>query len=50
MFSLKINIQNEVYDKTIQMLAGATKKIKVGLPEKLDTDLGPLIEKMQRKN
>ena len=37
-------IQNEVYDKTIQMLIGATKKIKVGLPERLDTDLGPLID------
>ena len=37
-------IQNEVYDKTIQMLIGATKKIQVGLPERLDTDLGPLID------
>ena len=43
--SLKnISYTNEVYDKTIQMLVGATKKIKVGLPEKLDTDLGPLID------
>ena len=38
-------IQDEVYEKTIRMLIGATKKIKVGLPHKLETDLGPLIDK-----
>ncbi len=37
-------IQDEVYEKTISMLIGATKKIKVGLPYKLETDVGPLID------
>ncbi len=37
-------IQDEVYEKTIEMLIGATKKIKVGLPNKLETDVGPLID------
>ena len=37
-------IQDEVYDKTINMLIGATKKLKVGLPYLLDTDIGPLID------
>ena len=37
-------IQDEVYKKTIKMLIGATKKLKVGLPNKLETDVGPLID------
>ena len=37
-------IQDEVYDKTIKMLIGATKKIKVGLPHLIETDVGPLID------
>ena len=37
-------IQDEVYDKTISMLIGATKKLKVGLPYLLGTDIGPLID------
>lgn len=42
-------IQDEVYDKTINMLIGATKKLKVGLPYLLDTDIGPLID-VEAKN
>ena len=42
-------IQDEVYDKTINMLIGATKKLKVGLPYLLDTDIGPLID-IEAKN
>ena len=42
-------IQDEVYDKTIKMLIGATKKLKVGLPYLLDTDIGPLID-IEAKN
>ena len=42
-------IQDEVYDKTIKMLIGATKKLKVGLPYLLDTDIGPLID-VEAKN
>ncbi len=37
-------IQEEVYDKTIKMLIGATKKINVGLPQNLNTDIGPVID------
>ena len=42
-------IQDEVYDKTINMLIGATKKLKIGLPYLLDTDIGPLID-IEAKN
>ena len=37
-------IQEEVYARTINMLKGATKKIKVGLPYLLSTDIGPVID------
>ena len=37
-------IQEEVYDKTIEMLIGATNKIKVGMPNLIDTDIGPAID------
>ena len=37
-------IQDEVYDKTIEMLIGATNKIKVGMPNLIDTDIGPVID------
>jgi len=37
-------IQDEVYDKTIEMLIGATNKIKVGMPNLVDTDIGPVID------
>ena len=37
-------IQDEVYDKTLKMLIGATKKIKIGLPNLLSTDIGPVID------
>ena len=37
-------IQEEVYNKTIDMLIGAAKKIKVGLPSMIDTDIGPVID------
>ena len=37
-------VQEEVYDKTIEMLIGATNKIKVGMPHLIDTDIGPVID------
>ena len=37
-------IQEEVYNKTIGMLIGAAKKIKIGLPNMIDTDIGPVID------
>ncbi len=42
-------IQKEVYEKTIQMLIGATKKIRIGLPDRLNTDVGPLIDENARR-
>ena len=38
-------IQDEVYDKTIKMLSGATEKIKIGLPNLISTDIGPVIDR-----
>tara|TARA_B100000686_G_scaffold83251_1_gene90015 strand:+ start:4064 stop:7195 length:3132 start_codon:yes stop_codon:yes gene_type:complete len=37
-------IQDEVYDKTIKMLSGATEKIKVGFPNLITTDIGTVID------
>ena len=42
--ALRVLAPDEVYDKTINMLIGATKKLKVGLPYLLGTDIGPLID------
>ena len=37
-------IQEEVFQKTIKMLSGALKKIEVGDPRLLETDIGPVID------
>ncbi len=37
-------IQEEVYDKTIEMLIGASKKLEIGAPNLLKTDIGPVID------
>ena len=37
-------IQEEVYDKTIKMLSGATQNIKIGLPHLITSDIGPVID------
>ena len=36
-------VQKEVYDRTVNMLKGAMEEIVVGNPNKLETDVGPLI-------
>ena len=38
-------IQEEVFDKVVNMLKGAVQLLKVGLPSNLATDVGPLIDK-----
>ncbi len=38
-------IQEEVFDKTVKMLNGALKKIEIGDPRFLKTDVGPVIDK-----
>ena len=43
-------IQDEVYEKTIKMLIGATHKIKIGLPNLIETDIGPVIDFNSKKN
>ena len=37
-------VQDEVYDKTLEMLKGAISEINVGLPEELSIDVGPVID------
>lgn len=37
-------VQEEVADKTIVMLQGAMKELKLGQPQDIETDVGPLID------
>lgn len=37
-------IQEEVYDKFIQLLTGAMAELKIGDPRNLDVDIGPVID------
>jgi len=37
-------LQNEIADKVIDMLAGATAELRIGDPARLDTDIGPVID------
>jgi RHH-type proline utilization regulon transcriptional repressor/proline dehydrogenase/delta 1-pyrroline-5-carboxylate dehydrogenase len=37
-------VQDDIADKVIRMLAGATKELKLGDPALLDTDVGPVID------
>ncbi|QRN40888.1 MAG: bifunctional proline dehydrogenase/L-glutamate gamma-semialdehyde dehydrogenase PutA [Neisseriaceae bacterium] len=43
-------LQNEIADKTIEMLIGAMKELKVGNPLELDTDIGAVIDKEAQNN
>ena len=38
-------IQEEVFERTVKMLNGALKKIEIGDPRLLKTDIGPVIDK-----
>jgi RHH-type proline utilization regulon transcriptional repressor/proline dehydrogenase/delta 1-pyrroline-5-carboxylate dehydrogenase len=37
-------VQDDIADKVIRMLAGATKELKLGDPAMFDTDVGPVID------
>jgi RHH-type proline utilization regulon transcriptional repressor/proline dehydrogenase/delta 1-pyrroline-5-carboxylate dehydrogenase len=37
-------LQEEIADKTIRMLKGAMKELRVGNPDRLSTDIGPVID------
>ena len=37
-------IQDDIYDKTVAMLQGAIQEIKVGYPQDLTSDVGPVID------
>lgn len=42
-------VQHEIADKLIEMLSGALDTLKVGDPQKLSTDIGPIIDFEARK-
>jgi RHH-type proline utilization regulon transcriptional repressor/proline dehydrogenase/delta 1-pyrroline-5-carboxylate dehydrogenase len=37
-------LQEEIADKTIRMLKGAMQELRVGVPDRLSTDIGPVID------
>jgi betaine-aldehyde dehydrogenase len=45
----RLYVQETVYDKFMKMVVERTKKIKLGDPQKRETDLGPLVSEAQRR-
>jgi RHH-type proline utilization regulon transcriptional repressor/proline dehydrogenase/delta 1-pyrroline-5-carboxylate dehydrogenase len=43
-------LQEEIADKTIRMLKGAMQELRVGVPDRLSTDIGPVIDAEARDN
>ncbi|MDB5907167.1 MAG: putA, partial [Massilia sp.] len=43
-------LQEDIADKTIRMLKGAMKELRVGVPDRLSTDIGPVIDAEARDN
>ena len=43
-------LQNEIADKTIVMLKGAMRELKIGNPDRLATDIGPVIDAEAQSN
>jgi len=43
-------LQEDIADKTIKMLKGAMKELKIGSPDRLATDIGPVIDKEAQQN
>jgi RHH-type proline utilization regulon transcriptional repressor/proline dehydrogenase/delta 1-pyrroline-5-carboxylate dehydrogenase len=43
-------LQEEIADKTIRMLKGAMSELRVGSPDRLATDIGPVIDAEAQKN
>ncbi|MET3122716.1 RHH-type proline utilization regulon transcriptional repressor/proline dehydrogenase/delta 1-pyrroline-5-carboxylate dehydrogenase [Oxalobacteraceae bacterium GrIS 2.11] len=42
-------LQHDIYDKTMEMLYGAMKELRVGYPDRLSVDIGPVID-LEAKN
>ena len=42
-------IQEDVFDRTVKMLAGGLEKLEIGDPRKLETDIGPVIDLQAEK-
>jgi len=43
-------LQEDITDKTIRMLKGAMQELRVGVPDRLATDIGPVIDKEAQQN
>ncbi len=43
-------LQEEIADKTITMLHGAMRELRVGVPDRLSTDIGPVIDSEAQRN
>jgi RHH-type proline utilization regulon transcriptional repressor/proline dehydrogenase/delta 1-pyrroline-5-carboxylate dehydrogenase len=43
-------LQEDIADKTIKMLKGAMQELRVGVPDRLATDIGPVIDADARDN
>jgi RHH-type proline utilization regulon transcriptional repressor/proline dehydrogenase/delta 1-pyrroline-5-carboxylate dehydrogenase len=38
-------VQDDIYDDLLEMVKGNMRELKIGDPEELDTDIGPIINK-----
>ncbi|MBW8898048.1 MAG: trifunctional transcriptional regulator/proline dehydrogenase/L-glutamate gamma-semialdehyde dehydrogenase [Massilia sp.] len=43
-------LQEDIADKTIRMLKGAMQELRVGVPDRLSTDIGPVIDREAQQN
>ncbi|TFW27462.1 trifunctional transcriptional regulator/proline dehydrogenase/L-glutamate gamma-semialdehyde dehydrogenase [Massilia horti] len=43
-------LQEDIFDKTIRMLKGAMRELRVGSPDRLATDIGPVIDAEAQRN
>lgn len=43
-------LQEDIADKTLEMLRGAMQELRVGVPDRLATDIGPVIDAEAQKN
>ncbi|WP_419906115.1 bifunctional proline dehydrogenase/L-glutamate gamma-semialdehyde dehydrogenase PutA [Hoeflea sp.] len=41
-------LQDDVADRMLEMIEGATRELHLGLPQRADTDVGPIIDEGQR--
>ncbi|HEX9173670.1 MAG TPA: trifunctional transcriptional regulator/proline dehydrogenase/L-glutamate gamma-semialdehyde dehydrogenase [Telluria sp.] len=43
-------LQEDIADKTIKMLKGAMRELRVGVPDRLSTDIGPVIDREAQRS